>query len=340
IEIKGFVKDKSGSPISYATVMVLQLPDSAFITGGITDDKGYFLIKDKEYNSNKILQISCVRYLSYSSVIKTPYEGIIIILEESTEIIDEIMISAQKRIIKPSKGGFIANIENSVLSELGNVKDVLSQLPFVLEMNDQISILGKGEALIYIDNRKVNNESELGSLKSYEIKNIEVIMSPGVEYEASANAVIKITTLKKRENGIGGNITSEISFKERLSEFGDLALKYNKDQIELFTEFQINDNRKDYKRIYEYDIYTNDVKFFETRNEGKVKENMLKTYFVLGMNWDIDEKNSLGIKYTYDKKPHNDIYQTSQINTSFLDDSNKETFFQIIRILIMQFIII
>lgn len=119
-----------------------------------------------------------------------------------------------------------------------------------------------------------------------------------------------------------------------------MALKYNKDQIELFTEFQINDNRKDYKRIYEYDIYTNDVKFFETRNEGKVKENMLKTYFVLGMNWDIDEKNSLGIKYTYDKKPFNDIYQTSQINTSFLDDSNKETFFQIIRILIMQFIII
>ncbi len=45
---KGTVKDTQNKPIPFANVVLFSLPDSTFVTGTTTDDKGVFLLKSQE----------------------------------------------------------------------------------------------------------------------------------------------------------------------------------------------------------------------------------------------------------------------------------------------------
>ena len=71
------------------------------------------------------------------------------------------------------------------MSKLGNGLDVLSHLPFIINKNGNISVLGKGKPLIFINNRLVRNLSELNQINSSDIKRVEIITNPGAEYDAT-----------------------------------------------------------------------------------------------------------------------------------------------------------
>ena len=51
--------------------------------------------------------------------------------------------------------------------------------------------LEKGSPIIYVNGRLLRDLSELDQLKSEDIKNVELITSPGARYDASVKAVIR-----------------------------------------------------------------------------------------------------------------------------------------------------
>ena len=100
----------------------------------------------------------------------------------------------------------VAQVANTELANLGTANDVLSRLPFINMDGDEISIVGKGKPAVFIDNRPVRDESELQMLRSENIKNIQIITSPGAEYASDVKAVIKIQTRQPFIKGLmGGN---------------------------------------------------------------------------------------------------------------------------------------
>lgn len=68
-----------------------------------------------------------------------------------------------------------------------------------MQKNGEIEVLGKGKPLIYIDNKKIKGTIDLDRLSSSDIKHVEVITEPGVEYDATYQSVIRIKTTRKRE---------------------------------------------------------------------------------------------------------------------------------------------
>lgn len=100
-----------------------------------------------------------------------------------------------------SKGGIVTTVKGSVLSIAGNAVDVIGQLPGVRIEDEQISVLGKGYPIIYINGRKLNDLSELNRLPSNEIESIEVLNNPGARYSAETKSVILIKTIRKMEKG-------------------------------------------------------------------------------------------------------------------------------------------
>ena len=55
-----------------------------------------------------------------------------------------------------------------------------------------------GEATLYLDGQRVQDASILQHLRSQDIASVEVINTPGAQYKASTNSVIKIHTIKKQ----------------------------------------------------------------------------------------------------------------------------------------------
>lgn len=100
----------------------------------------------------------------------------------------------------------IFNVEQSIAATGGDVIDALKLTPGVKVDNDNISLIGKGNIIILIDNKPVQLSGEalsnyLRSIKSEDIKSIEVMRNPPAKYTAEGNTgVLNIVTKSIKKN--------------------------------------------------------------------------------------------------------------------------------------------
>ena len=82
-DVDGKVVDEKGQPLAFVNVVLLSLPDSAFVQGTVTDEDGLFsLVADK---SGGVLRVSSVGYVTqYLSV--TAVSGFAVQLKEDAQI--------------------------------------------------------------------------------------------------------------------------------------------------------------------------------------------------------------------------------------------------------------
>lgn len=59
-DVGGMVIDENGEPMPFVNVVLLSLPDSAFVQGAMTDDQGRFQIMTPD--NGALLKVSCIGY--------------------------------------------------------------------------------------------------------------------------------------------------------------------------------------------------------------------------------------------------------------------------------------
>ena len=67
--VSGKLTDENSQPLPYANVVLLSLPDSAFVSGATSDDKGNFILKDLSSRSY-LLQVSYIGYQPLSILLE------------------------------------------------------------------------------------------------------------------------------------------------------------------------------------------------------------------------------------------------------------------------------
>lgn len=311
----GYLSDPDHNPIEYANIILLLKSDSTLIRGTVSDPNGYFSLP-VSHPEKCIIKISSILY-------KTVYVDNLTNLCDtfqlvpSTQSLDEVVIKGRKKILKKENGKIIASIENSPLSFSGNANDVLTRLPLVVENNGDIQVLGKGTPLIYINNRRIEDNNELVRLKSHEIKKVEIITTPGVEYNSSANSVIKIYTVPLQGEGFSGNFQVYGALSKRMSEYLNATIKYRHRGFDLFVEGDILNYRGDYIRNTAY-ISSNSNLY-----HGDVNIERLKGYIGGGINYTPNEQHSLGIKYNLTNTPKDNENKNSIVteNSTYSYDS-------------------
>lgn len=191
------VCDENQNPVEFANV-ILMGADSVYIAGTVTDVSGKFDFFT-DYSKAKFLQISA---LGYKTTIKTLNEkndiGTLVLVSDNI-LLDEVTVTVQRPSQHLTKGGIITTVNGSVLSLLGNAMDVVEQLPGVMRENDKFTVFGKGTPIIYVNGRKLTDNSELYRMSSKDIASVEVISNPGAKYGAEVRAVLLVRTIKKQE---------------------------------------------------------------------------------------------------------------------------------------------
>lgn len=102
------------------------------------------------------------------------------------------------------------------------------------EENDAYEVFGKGSPIIYVNGRLLRDLSELDQLKSEDIKNVELITSPGARYDASVKAVVKITTRPIKGEGFGFDVRSGYNQWEYAGFVEQLNWNYRRDKLDVF----------------------------------------------------------------------------------------------------------
>ena len=72
-------------------------------------------------------------------------------------------------------------------------------MPFVTLSNNNIEVVGRGTPIFFLNGHEARDINELLNIKGSDIKNIEIIISPGSEYDASVQSIIKITTKRRKD---------------------------------------------------------------------------------------------------------------------------------------------
>jgi hypothetical protein len=294
-QIKGIVREKdSNLPMEFVNVTILSASDSAFITGTTTDSLGMFIIPSTIPNSIiKVSFIGCNTQFRKIVPEDTLYN---FFLQPNENTLKEVIVKG-KTYLHTSKG-IIANIASGPLAKLGNGLDVLSHLPFIINKNGNISVLGKGKPLIFINNRLVRNQSELHQINSSDIKRVEIITNPGAEYDATISAVIKIITSKAIGEGIGCLANAGLSMERRLSHYSGLNIKYRKKEFDVFADLRYNQRSSEAKQLSDRSLLTRQV------NENlDMRINAFSWNGSVGLNYEHRDKVAMGAIYKYTSVP-------------------------------------
>lgn len=190
---KGKIVNALGEPLPYANICLLNQTDSSFVQGTVSNDKGEFAIDTEQRNA--ILKISLLSYQTAYKRCTDGYEGSILMTEDTT-MLAEVTVKGTRPTTQLKNDALVTHVQGSSLAHSGSAKDVLGKTPGVIRSNDEIEVLGKGSPIIYINGKLMRNQAELDQLTSDKIKDVEVVTTPGAEYDASVNAVIRIKTLK------------------------------------------------------------------------------------------------------------------------------------------------
>ena len=288
----GRVVDETQAPVPFANVVLLNASDSAFVAGTTTGDDGTFNITG---NAGKpILKISCLGYKT--RVLNAIASNVCTItLEPETTLLGEVVVKAQRPAFKLTSEGLKTEVENTLLSKVGTARAVLENLPGVQRKKDGLEVFGKGAPLIYINGRKLQNQTELEQLNSEDIQSVELITSPGAKYDATVESVILIKT--KRPQGEGFSFNTQASYY--VGKGPDLALglnwNYRHKGLDVFGSVWYNDNRNIENDDFTFDVQADTVWRMNEHSDIKTHSNSI--YTSAGVNYIFNDQHSMGFRY-------------------------------------------
>lgn len=153
----------------------------------------------------------------------------------------EVVVAQNKKTFTNTNGNIKVDVANSIYNSIPNTVDLLAKLPTVQVSSDKesISVIGRGNPLIYIDNQKVEM-NDLNALAVADIKTIEIIQNPSSKYEAEGRSVILITRKFSKKDGFRTEISEVASFKKKYNNYMGFNTSFKKNKIEWNANFNYN----------------------------------------------------------------------------------------------------
>jgi outer membrane receptor protein involved in Fe transport len=319
--IKGKVcLEKDKTPVQFASVGLVQLPDSNMITGVITlTDGGYFFEKVKP--GNYFMKASFLGYKANGRkvTVETASGEITvdtIFLAETTATLNEVTVVGERLKGKEMVDRTVYAIPAVIAKTSSNGYDILKKIPQVnVDFQNNITLNGSSNFIIQVDGRQRDREY-LAKLLPSDIESIEIVSNPSGKYEGNIDGVINIILKKEARYGINGNGSISIKPFNKPTTSASGSLDYALGKITFYvTAFTFSQN---------LDISSWNVNRFTTIDSisnfaGKGGIKITNSSINSGFDYYINDKNNLSFNISY--KP---ISQNVNISgeTILLKDNN------------------
>lgn len=231
--IRGWITDEQRLPIEYANVIALSVRDSSLVTGAVTDNAGKFLLTLPANSNQVFLRVSGIGYEQRNVFLPLIADTLQLKAESETKTMEGVTVTAQRPKMAIRNDALVTTIIGSSLAKAGSGNDVLKRIPLLSGKEGSYSVIGRGAAVIYINNRKITDATEIERLNSSDIKDIEVITNPGARYDATVSAVIRIHTVRKVGDGFGFDVRTSAYYWENWDTYNQLNMYYRRNGLEL-----------------------------------------------------------------------------------------------------------
>ncbi|HYF30348.1 MAG TPA: TonB-dependent receptor [Chitinophagaceae bacterium] len=310
-DISGTVVEKGKLPIEFASVLLLQLPDSANAGAAITDDKGRFIF-EKIPPGNYVLRITFIglnalhsKPFSIDANIKKLTLGQFDLSGGPKEL-DEVVVAGKKSMMNTSIDRKVYNVDQDIMNKTGTASDILKNIPSVeVDLDGVVSLRGSSDVMILINGKPTplmgrSRAEVLQQLPAGSIERIEIITNPSARYRPDGTSgIINIVLKKNTKNGFNGTVTANAGNRHRYN--GNLALNYNPRKINLFGTYSARqDTRIRYNSIDRTLIDSSGRTYLHYDEENYSRMRPVIVHVVNGgINYTIDERNSLDVSGSY-----------------------------------------
>ena len=297
IKISGQIKDEKNNPVEFIEIQ-LQNKDSIIFKSELTNAEGKFIIEtEKGEYSLLVRQLGVIYHEQKINVIQDTYIGIINITEKEQQL-QEVVITAKKKLIERKVDKLIFNVENSISASGGDAIDALKITPRVKVKNDNISMIGKNNMSVMLDDKLILLTGDelinfLKSIPSDNIKSIEVITTPPAKYDAEGNSgLINIKLKKSKLNQWNASLRSSyIQSTYPKGSFGG-NFDYQKNKLSLYSNLN-------YVNGSNAPVETNKIYYplglWNEENKRRDFQNSVNGR--IGADYKISEKFSVGMQY-------------------------------------------
>ena len=292
---KGRIVDERGNAAEYATIALLSPIDSTIVGHGVSNENGSFVIP---CNTRKVL--ARITYIGYKTVnrIYNNTEMGIIKLQPKTMIVKGVVVKGDRPQYKMLSGGMEVAVEHTLLSKMANTFEVLSLLPRVSVNGQKISVFGKGTPIVYINNKRVNDNNEIVNITPDNIKSISVITSPGAEYDAEVESVIRIRTKERRANGFSLRADAYGKYNKWMSDYELISTSYQTKKFEIANSIWTMGTHDGEDNNLITDIYLPDKHYYNDQLIHLDTNNRFLSE-KLSADYSLNDSNSIGGSYRY-----------------------------------------
>ena len=302
----GKVIDENGEPMPFVNVVLLSLPDSAFVQGAMTDDQGIFkIVTDVKEGLFKVTSVG------YQTIYMKAGQGLIIQMKEDTQLLKEVVVKGQLPKTHVKGDAMRTTVAGTILEKAGTVSDALGKIPSLeAERNGSVKVLGRGEAEVYINGRRVQDLNELSRLRAEQIQHVDVIQNPGARYAASTKAVVRITLKKAQGEGISFQDYIDGMYQYGHTLTNNLDVNYRTGGLDITASLWAG------RYGHAKSLQTNELTYFVGNdsyqsNTSQESQSIWKGWSPqLQLNYMVDENHSFGAFYKYDRHPSSDFNST------------------------------
>ena len=321
----GLVVDEKGEPMPYVNVVLLSLPDSVFVQGAMTDEHGVFKIVTNV--NNGVFKVSSV---GYQTLYINAGEGITIQMKEDTQILGEVVVKSQLPKTHAKGDAMRTTVAGTILEKAGTVSDALSKIPSLeAERDGAVKVLGRGDAEVYINGRRVHDEKELSRLRSDQIQHVDVIQNPGARYAASTKAVVRITLKKAQGDGFGFHDSAQGVYQYGHTITNNLDVNYRTGGLDITASLwagRYGHSKSRQENVLTY--YAGPDRIDGVSSKENYKNVWRGWSPQLQVNYMLDENHSFGAFYKYDSHPSGGysslFYTDSYENNIFKERSESD----------------
>lgn len=329
-QISGTVVDTEDNPLEGIAVVMMQSPDSLFISGTMTDINGHFSFSGNSLPEKAILRAEGIGYRKTDT---TAVRGTAcrLMLENSDLKLGEVTVTPPSLQVSPGKFTFYPG---DIASYADNGFSLLEYAPLlrISDRTDVVSIIGKENTTVFI-NGKEPIGGDYAAIKLLQaadpsrIKRVEIIVQPGIadsEHESIVNVIM--TPLK------GNLVTSDVLLhymNDRLSSRQQVFYYGEYDRWQFSASFHANESREKRNSHSSYTTYGESSSLpYDLVRINDATETSDRNWFSadVGSNLDLGHRNSVGMNLRLN------MYQTKVSSNVFSlyqpSGSSQETFEQ------------
>lgn len=310
-QVMGKVLDANSKlPVEYASIAVYLPGSNRPLNGATTDAKGIFSINGLDTGTYKII-IDFIGYESDTLRIQLTATRISqklpdLLLAKKSKTLQDVVVIAQKPLVENKIDKMVYNAERDVTAQGGVATDLLKKIPQVsVDADGNVELQGNSNIRFLINGKPSsifgNSLAEaLQAIPASQIKSIEVITSPGAKYDAEGTGgIINIILKESRIRGINGNIN--LAAGTRL-ENGSINLHARRGAFSVNGYFSGNGQLQSttLKSLHRVSYDTTAKTQTDLLQDGSSVFTRQGYNAGLGMEWEINKKNTLSANFGYD----------------------------------------